>query len=236
MQSEYCRAINFLLTLIPVLLCFPVKGQELQPTLTDALLQVLVIDAARKPQEGEVVSFINVSDTTKKFTGITDAEGRFSILIPKGQKYKVQYKVFSTEQDFKPLDIPAAEGLLTFDYTITVLPPKVYRLDNVFFASGEAALSRQSLRELDELAEYMKRKKTLIIEIAGHTDNVGDPTSNQKLSEARANSVRNYLLKKGIAPERVIAKGYGDTQPVADNGTPEGRQQNRRTEVRIISQ
>ena len=74
------------------------------------------------------------------------------------------------------------------------------------------------------------------IEIAGHTDNVGTIESNIKLSKERANSVRNYLIKKGISAKRVIAKGYGETQAVADNLTPQGRKKNRRTEVRIIKE
>jgi outer membrane protein OmpA-like peptidoglycan-associated protein len=82
----------------------------------------------------------------------------------------------------------------------------------------------------------MTLKKTLTIEIAGHTDDVGEPEANQKLSEDRANSVKQYLEKKGIAPERLTAKGYGDTQPVADNATASGKQKNRRTEVRIVAE
>ena len=82
----------------------------------------------------------------------------------------------------------------------------------------------------------MRFWKSLVIEIAGHTDDVGAAEANQTLSEDRANTVRDYLLKKGIALERVTAKGYGDTQPVADNSTAGGKQKNRRTEVRIISE
>ena len=76
----------------------------------------------------------------------------------------------------------------------------------------------------------------MVVEIGGHTDNVGDNYSNQKLSEARANVVRTYLLEKGIAPGRITAVGYGETRPVASNDTPEGRQQNRRTEVKILNE
>ncbi len=86
------------------------------------------------------------------------------------------------------------------------------------------------------MAEYMNLKKTLVIEIAGHTDNVGTAESNQKLSEDRATAVKKYLEKKGIAPERVTAKGYGDTKPIGDNSTAAGKQKNRRTEVHIISE
>ncbi len=210
-------------------------GQNLQPTETDALLNVLVMDEEKKPQEGQEVIFASREDTSA-YAGITDASGRFSILIPKGRKYDVQYKTFTANLSHKTLTIPADEGKLTFDYTIHIMPPKVYTLDNVFFDSGKTTLNKESFKELDELAEYMSKKTSMVIEIAGHTDNVGIRESNQQLSEDRALAVREYLIKKGIARERVIAKGYGDTQPVSNNDSPEGRQKNRRTEVRIITE
>jgi outer membrane protein OmpA-like peptidoglycan-associated protein len=82
----------------------------------------------------------------------------------------------------------------------------------------------------------MKRKKLAVIEIAGHTDDVGEPAANLILSQKRAESVRNYLISNGIKAERVIAKGYGEEQPIAANDTSEGRQINRRTEVRIVKE
>jgi len=82
----------------------------------------------------------------------------------------------------------------------------------------------------------MKLKPALVIEISGHTDSIGSPESNLKLSLNRANSVRNYLINHGIKGDRVTALGSGDTQPVASNDTDDGRQQNRRTEVKIISE
>ena len=74
----------------------------------------------------------------------------------------------------------------------------------------------------------------MVIEISGHTDNVGDVEVNQRLSESRAKAVRAYLLKKGISGERVRAVGHGESQPIASNDTDEGKQKNRRTEVRIL--
>lgn len=210
-------------------------GQNLQPTETEALLNVLVMDAEKKPHEGQEVTFVS-SEDTNAYAGITDANGKFSILIPKGRMYDVRYKTFTANLSHKTLTIPADEGRLTFDYTIHIMPPKVYTLDNVFFDSGKTTLSKESFKELDELAEYMSKKPSMIIEIAGHTDNVGIRESNLQLSEDRAQAVRAYLIKKGIAPERVIAKGYGDTQPVESNDSPEGRKENRRTEVRIIKE
>ena len=106
----------------------------------------------------------------------------------------------------------------------------------MFFETGFSSLKKESFSALNDLVDALKSKPSLNIEIAGHTDNVGNHEANQKLSADRANVVRDYLIKHGIEPNRVIAKGYGETQPVADNDSPEGRQQNRRTEVRIISE
>jgi outer membrane protein OmpA-like peptidoglycan-associated protein len=87
---------------------------------------------------------------------------------------------------------------------------------------------------LDELVEYLKRKSDERIEVGGHTDNVGKADANIVLSQNRANTVRAYLLMKGIDSERVTARGYGMTEPIAENTTAEGRQMNRRTEVKIL--
>jgi outer membrane protein OmpA-like peptidoglycan-associated protein len=89
---------------------------------------------------------------------------------------------------------------------------------------------------LNEFVELMKSETALIVEISGHTDNVGSPESNLTLSLQRANAVKNYLISKGIAANRIETKGYGDTQPIAPNTDAEGRQENRRTEVRIIKE
>lgn len=74
----------------------------------------------------------------------------------------------------------------------------------------------------------------MIVEVGGHTDNVGSDEANLKLSHDRAKSVRDYMVKAGIASERLQAKGYGETQPVADNETEDGRKANRRTEFVIL--
>jgi len=214
------------------LFCF---SQALEPTETIALLKVLVVNEKEKPLEGESVSF-TAAKAKKVYTGITKADGTFQILVPEGDKYTVGYKSFTANQDYSVFEVPAVEGIVNFDYKLTIETPKVYTLDNVFFDTGKAILKPESSKELDELKEYMDHKKSLVIEIAGHTDNVGTKEANQKLSEDRANSVRNYLIKKGIAAVRLVAKGYGDSQPIGDNTTDAGKQKNRRTEVRTIKE
>lgn len=218
-------------------LCFASYGQELQPTDSDAVLKVSVIDFDKKPLTGEKVTFL--SEKAKKlYSGVTDATGKFEILIPKGSIYQVKYKQYTSDAEYgKKLTIPAApDELLTFNYVIRIQLPKTFTLNNVFFDVGKATLRPQSDKELNELAECMKQQKTMTIEVAGYTDNVGSDANNQKLSQDRAESVRTYLLKKGIAAERIKAKGYGSSNPVAPNDSPQGRQQNRRTEIHVLTQ
>ncbi len=113
---------------------------------------------------------------------------------------------------------------------------KVIRLDYVKFQTGSANLTEDSRYELDNLIGALNKYPEMVIEVMGHTDNVGNPTSNQTLSNSRAASVVNYLLNKGVTSSRMTSRGYGDTVPTDDNATAEGRAKNRRTEFRIISQ
>jgi outer membrane protein OmpA-like peptidoglycan-associated protein len=107
-------------------------------------------------------------------------------------------------------------------------------LNNIFFETGLATLSSDSRLELKKAIDLMKMNPSMIIEVGGHTDNVGDDALNMKLSHDRAKSVRDYLVNGGIASTRLQAKGYGRLNPVADNGTEDGRQANRRTEFVIL--
>jgi outer membrane protein OmpA-like peptidoglycan-associated protein len=97
-------------------------------------------------------------------------------------------------------------------------------------------LKPQSQIELDKLVKLLNENPTLKIEISGHTDNVGKPADNLFLSNNRAKAVVSYLITKKIAGQRLTAKGYGETKPVADNKTEDGRAMNRRTEMKVVSQ
>ncbi|WP_298732396.1 OmpA family protein [uncultured Chitinophaga sp.] len=116
--------------------------------------------------------------------------------------------------------------------------PKV--LENVYYDFNVATLKPESYPALDELADMLIRHPEIKIELSAHTDSKGPDKFNQRLSEARARSVVEYLVSKGIDPARLQSKGYGASQPIAPNqhedGTdnPEGRQQNRRTEFKVL--
>lgn len=229
------RIISNLSLLLCLVYSFSVKAQVLKPTESQALLIVTVSNAKGVPQVGEKVSFI-ASKTKKVYSGVTDEKGSFKILVPKGDEYKVQYKLFTDNKDYQPIKIPAKSGLITFNFGIKIELPKTFTLKNVFFDTGKSTLRSNSYKALNELTEFMEHRKTMEIEIAGFTDNVGSADVNLKLSQQRANAVRNYLIKKGIAANRLTAKGYGGQDPVASNDTVAGRQQNRRTEVHIIKE
>ena len=102
---------------------------------------------------------------------------------------------------------------------------------NVFFATGSYKLLAKSFKSLNEVATIMKEDETLMLDIDGHTDDVGTNENNQVLSENRAGSVRTYLVSKGVAESRMKSTGYGEDKPVADNKTAAGRAKNRRTEM-----
>lgn len=111
----------------------------------------------------------------------------------------------------------------------------VIHLRHLFFETGSARLTEDSKHELQNIIAAMQKYPTMNIELAGHTDNTGTEEENQNLSQRRADAARNYLINKGVDGNRMTAVGYGQFDPVAANDTADGRQQNRRTEMRIIS-
>ncbi|MFP5440005.1 MAG: OmpA family protein [Gammaproteobacteria bacterium] len=107
---------------------------------------------------------------------------------------------------------------------------------NVKFPSGSTRLHAEDEAEIKKLADFMTEYPQTTVEVGGHTDNVGAASTNRKLSQARADAVRKVLIDKfGIDGSRITAKGYGPDKPVADNGTVEGRNANRRVEG-VVSQ
>ncbi len=106
--------------------------------------------------------------------------------------------------------------------------------DNLEFESAKDIIFETSKPSLNELAEVLKKKTTWKLEIAGHTDNVGDDNGNLVLSKKRAEALKAYLISQGVEEARLITKYFGETKPIATNDTPEGRQKNRRVEMKIV--
>lgn len=129
------------------------------------------------------------------------------------------------------------------DLCLTKIPTPIENtitIENVYYEYDQASIQESSFASLDELVKLLNENPTLEIELNAHTDSKGEEDYNQRLSDARAASVVNYLVKKGINKKRLTSKGFGESQPIADNtnpdgsDNPEGRQQNRRTEFKVI--
>jgi len=203
----------------------------------DAPVDVKMTDFRNNILPHEIVIFRSLANG-REYEGLTDSTGRFSTRLPAGDKYEIFILGFKDSTSYNVLNIPALTGNAyyknPFKIDIQFLPAKSFVLEDCNFETGKADLLPEAFPVLDELVSYLMRKEDERIEIGGHTDNVGTAKSNQVLSENRANTVRNYLITKGIDPNRLTAKGYGFSVPVADNKTAEGRAQNRRTEVKIL--
>jgi outer membrane protein OmpA-like peptidoglycan-associated protein len=215
-----------------------VAASKLKPTKTEALIKLIVVDRDKGPLEGVVASVVG-ADGRKFYPPETDAVGYTEVLVPVGQKYEIVYLGLG-HADVAGTTMVDNEPNLTMKLTLRfkgfVAVPgsdknQHFTLDGVNFDTGKATIRRDSHPRLDEVAEYMTHKKSVRIEISGHTDNVGKPAANKALSEKRAQACRDYLVKKGINGSRIQAVGYGDARPIAPNDTAAGRQQNRRIEA-----
>ncbi len=112
----------------------------------------------------------------------------------------------------------------------------VLTLGDVLFETGKADLLSGALQQMDKIAAYLSQAVDRNVLVEGHTDNVGSDEYNMGLSERRANSVRFALVERGVTSNRILAKGYGKSKPVAENNTDVGRQQNRRVEITILNE
>jgi outer membrane protein OmpA-like peptidoglycan-associated protein len=116
-----------------------------------------------------------------------------------------------------------------------LLKKRKLTLNHISFEKGSTKLKDESFEELDKLVQTLKANPTIRIEVAGHTDNVGDAGVNLRLSKLRAVSVANYLISKGIDEKRVVPVGYGSKEPLVDNFTEEDRIKNRRVELKVLN-
>lgn len=166
------------------------------------------------------------------------ATGKFLIPLPSGKNYGIAVKKDGYLFYSANFDVPQTSEYQEINLDIPLMPIKKDSkivLRNVFFDTDKSSLKPMSYAELDNLVKIMNDNPKIKIEIGGHTDNVGTKAYNQRLSQARAEAVVNYLLSKKIASDRMSFKGYAFDEPIDTNDTPEGRAQNRRVEFKIVS-
>lgn len=209
------------------------KQGKLQATDTEAAIRFFVVDKDKGGGiEGIVISL--TSPTGKGYyTEETDETGFTEVLVPIGQTYDLVYLSLGVRDVAAKVAVknePRLNLKLTMRYKREE-PTKPFILDDVQFARGTATLEPGSKVRLDGLVEYMTHKDSARLEISGHTDNTGKKAANTKLSQQRADAVRDYLVSKGIDATRIKAVGHGDEKPIDSNDTTEGRQRNRRIEA-----
>jgi len=131
---------------------------------------------------------------------------------------------------------PAPDGCPKKYQLVVVTPEKIELKQTIYFDFNKATIKPISYALLNEVGEALKDHSTIKVRIEGHTDSRGGDAFNLRLSQARAESVKTYIVGRGIAAARMDARGFGETVPIADNRTEEGRAQNRRVEFIIVSQ
>jgi len=173
----------------------------------------------------------------KTIIGVTGVNGAFNTTLPVGDIYDVEIDAIGEQLEYNSIEIPTISDNAEYgvmELFILYEMPEMFTLSNLQFETGKSTIKSSSYASLNQLAEFLVRKKTQKILIAGHTDNIGDPATNNLLSLDRAESVKKFLLGKGVPVELLKAKGYGDTKPIDDNSTESGRAKNRRTEIHIV--
>ncbi|OJV21323.1 MAG: flagellar motor protein MotB [Dyadobacter sp. 50-39] len=204
-----------------------------------------VIDSKTgKPVEATII-YEDLATGEEVGTATTNpTTGEYKLVLPYGNKYSMRAVAPNFIAEGENIDLTDSTGSgkekafkEIANKSLRLIPieeGQIVRLNNIFFATGKATLRDESFPELNRIAISMQENKTLAIELGGHTDNTGSSEFNVNLSQERADTVREYLIGKGIEPDRIASKGYGETKPVAKNDTPEGQQRNRRVEFKIL--
>jgi len=189
-----------------------------------------------------VTATIFVTDlSTQKIVGVFNSNsftGKYTVSLPAGKNYGISVEASGYVFESKNINFPLQDTYLEIVDTICMnkfAPNTTMILRNVFFDVDKATLRPESVQELNKLVETLNNNPNLKIQLSGHTDSDGNDDHNMVLSDNRAKAVVDYLIKKGIKADRLTWKGYGETQPIQPNDTAEHKQDNRRTEVKVLS-
>ena len=206
-----------------------------------------LIDAKTGKPIGSKVIFESLPDGKEVGTAQSDPiTGEYEIQLPVGKMYGVRAEAkdhLSTSQNLDLRRIAygpitqnmqlAPTGIAPIEVT-PIAENATISLNNIFFDFDYASLKSESFPELNRIVTLMNERKTMQVEIAGHTDKLGPDDYNMKLSERRAKSVTNYLVEKGIAQERINTTFFGETKPIDTTNTKVGNSKNRRVEFKIV--
>jgi outer membrane protein OmpA-like peptidoglycan-associated protein/Tol biopolymer transport system component len=214
--------------------------EEVQPVSDVVTINGKVLDENGNPVEA-TIRWEDVE--AKREIGVAKTDpvtGEYFIALPTGRYYAYYADVKGYYSIVNYLDLTAAKAFEQVQTDMSVISieelknsGKAIKIENIFFDSGKWDLKEESHEALNLLYRFMHANPDVLVEINAHTDNLGSDQFNQELSGKRAASVVEYLIQIGLESNRLLPQGFGESQPVADNNTEEGRALNRRVEFRI---
>ncbi len=227
---------------------FPLYAEARPQPVTYVKARVINAQARRGIEAN--LEFVDLTKDQVFLSAKTDYEGHFLVSLPIGRDYALNVNregyLFQSEH-FALSEANTVDNPYLLEIVLQPIPEnstvsgegeetasQPIVLQNLFFTTGSAELRPASTTELQRLKRLLEEHPRLHIRIDGHTDNVGNDEDNLQLSEARAQAVYNWLIENGIAAERLSYKGFGESRPLTENDTPEGRQRNRRTEFVVV--
>ena len=212
-------------------------------------LGTMAVRGVVRNKEGKSIpgAVINVNDNaTGKLIDTfftTSDSGSYYFILNRGQNYNISYEAKGYLFHSENVNVPKVAEYSVMDKIVVLDRVEVGSkivLNNIFFDSNKSTLRKESKVEIDKLITLMKEYPELVIEVSGHTDSKGNDAANLTLSQTRSQAVVNALIKKGAKKQNLVAKGYGETAPIApntlENGKPDlkGMQLNRRVEMKIV--
>ncbi len=212
---------------------------EAQPNRNVVTVKGKVTDENMKPLDAKLLWYDLFASKNAGALTSNPETGEYIIALPNGASYSYfaektgYYSVsnsvdLSSESDFKELTV---DIILQ---SVRSLEEKSVVLNNIYFDFDKFDLKPESYIELERVVKFLNDNPSVNIEISAHTDSKGSDDYNLQLSQNRAESVVAYLASQGISPQRLIARGYGESVPIADNSTEEGMQKNRRVEMKVV--
>jgi len=216
---------------------FRVKVAESAKPEPVVIIHGKVLDKTTNQPLSATIDYHNLS--TGEEAGIArsnPSDGSYKIVLPYGKAYGFLAEKTNFLSESDNIDLTTVKQYIEIERNLYLSPIEIGKsitLQNVFFERSKADLLPDSHAELDRLVKVLSDNPQLKIELLGHTDNVGDPALNIKLSEDRVTTIKNYLISKNISAKRLSGKGYGGSKPIASNATEETRKLNRRVEFII---
>jgi outer membrane protein OmpA-like peptidoglycan-associated protein len=214
------------------------EAVEVRSAKLTILKGIISDEQTEKPLEAVIELIDNDRNTLLATFKSNSISGKYLVTLPSGRNYGIAVKSEGYLFHSENINLPEAAEYQEFNLDIEMKKMDIGKtivLRNIFFDFDKASIRPESENELARLVKLLKDNPSIKIELGSHTDNIGSDEYNNKLSLSRSKAVVDYLIQHGIPGSRVVANGYGESKPIDKNDTDEGRQNNRRTEFKILS-